>query len=322
MKVNSTDNIQQQDLLSKLTGEIDQAIKLLRESQHIIDSKEMIPNPTLPSALFDQCLALCKEHSEAKPEPIRTVHHFACTGGSLISKCIASMPNIQLLSEVDPLSTLRTVPTKQQFTPTDMVELMRQSTRGTSAEFIINIFLNNLEAVYSNSLRCGLRLVLRDHAHSHYCKGASIAELPNLLGIIATKFPTLSVVTVRDPIDSYLSLKFNGWVQFSPPTFDEYCARYAAFIRSYEGCPIIRFEDFVIDPPTEMKRICDLLNLPFNPDFQELFSVHKISGDSGRTGDVIEARPQRSMDAVLLNEIEKSSIYQYVRSMLGYSSGC
>lgn len=313
------DTMQPKDLVSKLTVELDDALRLLKDSAHMVSTKNLSESQSLPSNLLDQCLALCKQHHAVKPEPIRTVHHFACTGGTLISKCIASMPNIQLLSEVDPLSTLLNPSAKRQFTPTDMVALMRHSTRGTSTELIINIFLNNLETVYSNSLGCGLRLVLRDHAHSHYCMGASIPERPNLLGIIATRYPALSVVTVRDPIDSFVSLKAFGSVHFSPPTFDEYCARYAAFIRSYEGSPIIRYEDFINDPPTEMFKICNYLNLPYNPNFSELFGVHRISGDSGRSGDIIEARPRRSISTKLLNEIETSTKYQDVRSLLGYS---
>ena len=318
MRAIPMDTMQPKDLVSKLTIELDEALRLLKESEHTVNTKNLPESQSLPSNLLDQCLALCKQHYAAKPEPIRIVHHFACTGGTLISKCIASMPNTQLLSEVDPLSTVKSSD-KSQFTPTDMIALMRQSTRGVSTELIIDLFLNNLGTIYSELLNCGLRLVLRNHVHSHYCRDAIIPERPSLLEIVTTKFPTLSVVTVRDPIDSYVSLKANGWMQFSPPTFDEYCARYAAFIRSYEGSPVVRFEDFVNDPATEMKKICDFLDLPFNLDFLELFSVHRISGDSGRTGDVIEPRPRQPMDAVLLNEIENSSKYQYVRSLLGYT---
>ncbi len=310
---------QKHNIISKLTVELDEALWLIREFQQDVDVKNFASDNALPSNLLDQCLALCEEHFETKPEPIRTVHHFACTGGTLISKCIASMPNTQLLSEVDPLSSLVRPSAKPKFTPTDMVTLMRQSTRGTSTQLLIDLFLNNLEIIYSKLIPCGLRLVLRDHAHSHYCSGAIILERPSLLDIIAARFSTLSIVTVRDPIDSYLSLKSQGWMHFSPSSFDEYCARYTYFIRSYEGMPIVRYEDFVNEPSTEMVKICNLLELPFNPDFPELFDAFQISGNSGRSGDIIEKRPRRSLDAAILSDMETSAKYQVVRSMLGYS---
>jgi len=69
-----------------------------------------------------------------------------------------------------------------------------------------------------------------------------------------------------------------------------------------------------------MKKNCEFLDLPFNPDFREIFSVHQMSGDSGRSGDTIEKRSRRPIDTKLLREMETSAKYQYVRSMLGYRS--
>ncbi len=319
MKVVSMNNKHKKDILSKLTDEIDEALKLLRDAQQLEGPKDLVADfSTLPSNLFDQCLALCEEYSAANPEPVRTVHHLACSGGTLISKCIASMPNTQVLSEVDPLSNYGYSSNKPKFAPTNMVALMRQSSRGTTTELILELFLNNLEAIYFKSQSDGLRLILRDHAHSHYCVNTSIPERPSLLRIIETRFSTLSVVVVRDPIDSYLSLQDNGWLHFSPATFDEYCGRYITFIRSYKGLPIICYEDFVENPAGEMEKICNFLDLPFNPDFQELFRAFRLSGDSGRAGVTIEPRPRRSVDAAILNEMETSTKYQAVRPMLGY----
>jgi hypothetical protein len=305
-------------IVSKLAIELDAALGLLREFQQVADTQNPEKNLTSPLTLLDQCMALCTEHSAAQPEPVRTVHHFACTGGTLISKCIASMPNTQLLSEVDPFNTPVKAPAKPQFAPTDMVTLMRQSTRGTSHELIAELFLNNLEVIHRQTMNSGLRLVLRHHAHSHYCRGNEVQDRPDLRTLVSSKFPVLSLVTVRDPIDSYLSLKANGWVHFTPATFDEYCRRYLAFIRAYEGVPIIRFEDFVNDPENEMVKICELLDLPFNPDFRDLFSVYRITGDSGRSGISIETRPRRTVDTALASEFKTSVNYQNLRLTFGF----
>ena len=35
---------------------------------------------------------------------LRSIHHLACTEGTLISKCIASMPDVALISEVNPMN--------------------------------------------------------------------------------------------------------------------------------------------------------------------------------------------------------------------------
>lgn len=313
------DSDAQESLVSRLTVELDAALGLLREFQQIGDVPALARDHVVPSNLLEQCLALCAEHSALQPEPIRTVHHFACTGGTLICKCIASMPNTQLLSEVDPLSTPVQSSAKPLFSPTDMVTLMRQSTRGATPELVMELFLNNLGVIYPESTRSGLRLVLRDHAHSHYCRGGDIPDRPSLRNLVASRFPVLSVMTVRDPIDSYLSLRANGWVHFTPATFDEYCRRYINFIHDHAEVSIIRYEDFLDDPEAEMMKICRLLDLPFNADFRDLFSVYRITGDSGRSGVHIETRSRRHIDAELAGEIGASTNYQRLRSLLGFS---
>ena len=38
---------------------------------------------------------------------LRTIHHLACTGGTVISKCLAAMPDVALISEVNPFRAPR-----------------------------------------------------------------------------------------------------------------------------------------------------------------------------------------------------------------------
>lgn len=300
-----------------LAAEIDAALHLLKDFSKTMEthSGNIIK---APATLLEQCLAICAQQRATQQEPIRTLHHFACTGGTLISKCVAAMPNTQLLSEVDPLSTPANPPAQPQFAPSDMVKLMRQSTRGVSDSLIIELFLNNLRIIYSEAVSTGQRLILRDHAHSHFCKGTEVPTRPNLREILQAEFPVLSVLTVRHPIDSYLSLKSNGWVNFKPASFDEYCKRYIFFLTAYKNVPIIRFEDFVNEPQQIMQKICSILDLPFNEQFIDLFNVNKLSGNSGRGGDIIEAKPRREIDSETANEISNSDNFKELNKLLEY----
>jgi hypothetical protein len=46
--------------------------------------------------------------------------------------------------------------------------------------------------------------------------------------------------------------------------------------------PIIRYEDFVHTPNEVMNNVCELLKIPFNDQFSDLFSAINLTGDSGR----------------------------------------
>lgn len=302
--------------VDKLVSTLDEALSLLRDFSKIT---EITPaQDQSPASLIEQCMALCSKQETVIQEPVRTVHHFACTGGTLICKCIAAMPNILLLSEADPLSTMQVGGPKPIFAPTDIVSLMRQSSRGSSDDLVIKLFTNNLEIIHTEAVHTGQRLVIRDHAHSHFCVGSEVPTRLSFREIIASKLPVLSLVTVRHPLDSYASLKANGWIHFTPPTLDEYCKRYLAFMKVNDGVPVIKYEDFVENPNEVMAQICTILDIPFSDQFMELFSVFKLTGDSGRTGSVIEQKPRRALCDDVLNEIGDSASYSAVQALLKY----
>ncbi|HJV25554.1 MAG TPA: hypothetical protein VJ673_07695 [Aromatoleum sp.] len=303
------------DGVQALTGAIDDALSLLNGFRKT-NAGALLPTSN-PSDLLSQCLDLCAQYRSAASEPIRTVHHFACTGGTLVTKCIATTPNSQVLSEVDPLST-QLDQQKPRFAPTDIITQMRQSTQGASQELLIELFLNSIELVKRDADSRGLRLVVRDHAHSHYCRGPGIPDRPNLRQILESRFTTLSVLTVRHPLDSFLSLKGNGWLNFAPQTIDEYSQRYLTFLDAYQGLPVVRYEDLVDSPSTTMQRIALHLDLPFFDQFLELFSAFHLTGDSGRTSDILEQKPRRQIDDDLSDQLKASESYRRLLDALEY----
>lgn len=300
----------------------------LRDSLRLLREAGVEPASSMPgevpdgSLLLQECVTLCDEaHAVPRPgpDPVRTIHQFACSGGTLISKCIAAMPNVQLLSEVDPLFPgppgARDEP---KFTPSDMTALLRASTRGTNDALIAKVFQAALQVIHAHATEGGLHLVLRDHAHSHYCRGTAVPQRPGLRAMVAQVAPVRSLVTVRDPLDSFTSLRRNGWIHFLPADFETYCRRYIQFLDDHADVPIVRYEDLAADPPGGMRRICQALELQYVDEFAALFSAFRISGDSGRSGDEIALRPRRAEATALLSQVRKSATYRLLASRLGY----
>jgi hypothetical protein len=306
----------QRRALERLAGSIDDALELV---EHLSQSRGTLHAVEPPASLLEQCVELCAQLDEARLEPVRTVHHLACTGGTLICKGLAAMPNVQLLSEADPLSPFaRPKGDEPRFAPADLTLLALQSTRGAPPELLTEIFLGGFAALYGETVRAGQRLVVRDHAHGHFCAGPAVPERPTLRAILAARFALRSIVTVRHPLDSFLSLRAAGWVHFEPATFEEYCRRCAAFLDAYPDCEVVRYEDFLAAPQAVMTRVCEVLELPFSSQFVELFDVFRLTGESGRSGGVIEARPRRQVDAELAGELERSPSYAALVARLGY----
>lgn len=304
--------------LQSLADVLDEALCLLEAHGAAINPSTSAA--TIQPSLFEQCIELCRQVGAREAEPIRTIHHLSCTGGTLMTKCLAAMPNVTVLNEVDPLSKIQFNPEKPNFSPTDMLALVRQGDHRVSDDLLIQLFLQNLKILRSELAATGKRLLLRDHSHSHFLMDRSVKKRVSVLSMVAGQFATHSVVTVRNPLDSFLSLSKLGWETFQPFTFDEYCMRYMQFLDAYNGIPIFKYEDFVNEPVMRMEQICTALRLTYSPGFTETFDVFKFSGDSGRSGMAIKPRARRPYDSAFLEEVKTSDSYQLLAKRLGYEA--
>ncbi|MGH1413623.1 MAG: sulfotransferase [Pelagimonas sp.] len=301
-----------QDLLANL-GE---ALELLEEYDGGALTARDLAEP-LPS-LLDQCAAL----TDALPAqaPLRSLHHMACCGGTLIAKCLSVMPNVTMLSEMDPLSQIGlprpgVVP---PFRPWDLIFAGRASPRGISDEVACRIFVAGLREMQVALAETGQHLCLRDHAHSQFCTRSDPMARPTLRDMMTEVAPVRSVVTVRHPLDAFLSLSQNAWVHFSPDTLDEYAKRYMLFLEAHAGLAIHRYEDFVADPEAELEQICDVLELAYQPGAETLLPIVSLSGDSGRSGSHIAPRPRRPVPEPLMQEARESAQFAALCDRLGY----
>ncbi|SER10622.1 hypothetical protein [Thalassovita taeanensis] len=302
--------------LQELAEELEQSLALLGNYRQAVGDD--LPIERLPS-LLEQCQALC-ETPEA-PLCVRSIHHFACSGGTLISKSLSALPNIVTLSEVDPLSQMQVSSEKSPpptFAPTDLILGLRHAAREVDETLLAEVFNAGVRVSLEYLGRRGLYLLLRDHTHSQFCTERDPDERPTLYEILCNAFPVHSLVTVRHPLDSFLSLRLNGWILFSPATLEEYSQRYLSFLDRYGGLPVVKYEDFVADPEQVLAQMSEILNLPFNPMALDILQVIRLTGDSGRAGVRISSRPRRQVPAELETERAESLGYKALCDRLSY----
>lgn len=295
-------------------------LETLDEALTLLGGYALEPRQTadpLPS-LLSQCEAFCALALVA--EPVRTIHHMACTGGTLISKCLATLPNTLLLSEINPLSTMHVKEGMGQFAPTDLLLAMRKAVRPQDDDTLIRVFLSSMATLLADCSAKGIHLVLRDHAHSSFCTTAAAVAQPALHEILSREFPRRSVVTVRHPLDSFLALHSHKWSNVIPFTLEEYALRYEVFLDRHIDIPVCRYEDFVAAPEATLEQICSHLELPTPPGVIELISAVTLTGDSGRSGVIIEPRPRRPIPDEIRSSIDESKAYRRLCERFGYTS--
>lgn len=275
-----------------------------------------IERKSLPS-LLDRCHELVADARSAPVEPVRTIHHLACTGGTLIAKCLASMPNVQLLGEINPFSR-QASESKANFHPTDLVRLARSSTRGVSDDAIAEMFAASIGVLHRHCTKQGSHLVLRDHAHSSFCFGDRAPTARTLRDALRGHFQLRSIVTVRHPLDSYLSLHHNGWRHFTPASLDEYAERYMHFLDRHADCELFYYEDFVGDADVALSEMTKALDLNFRSVYRDVFAAHSLSGDSGRRGSKIDRREPREIPKEVRKELFGAIRFAELCERLGY----
>ncbi|WP_146591376.1 sulfotransferase [Puniceibacterium confluentis] len=302
------------ELLAALEGTLE-----LLQRDGGIQADESADEPGLPlPSLLAQCADRVAALEAAPARPVRTLHHMACTGGTLIAKALAAMPNTVMMSEIDPLSTLHLRAPRPPFLPTDLIAGLRYSPRGIGEETIQRMFGAALSALHDDLGARGLTLVLRDHAHSQFCTHQNRHARPTLYRMVADILPVRAVVTVRHPLDSFLSLRNNKWLHFEPATFEEYCLRYSDFLDAHAGLPLWQYEAFVADPAGVLQEICAALDLSFSPGFEALLPLMALSGDSGRSGTMISSRPRRAVPGDLQDSLTTSAAYARLCERLEY----
>lgn len=304
-----------ENILTEVTEAVADALKILSQARSHEGPDRRADSQALPS-LLERCEQYLGKDWKPQSEPVRLIHHFACTGGTLITKSLACSPNVQVLSELDPLSPK--TPASGKFNPTDLIQLLQHGNRRASKDDKLALFLASFAALYGSASLKGLRMLVRDHTHSHFCTGEGVAERPTLAGILAAHYETRSIVTVRHPLDSWLSLVNNQWVEFSPATLEEYAARYLAFLSAYPNAKVFKYEDFVACPDQVLRDMCTELALPFPPGYQTLFPAHSFSGDSGRKGSVIAPRERRAAPDELVDEASESEAFRSLCEQLSY----
>ena len=184
----------------------------------------------------------------------------------------------------------------------------------------IHIFKEQIKQCLEISSKDDVDLVLRDHSHTDFHTGNQESSKCPIQDYLTDEYNLISVVTVRHPIDSYLSLIKNGWEQhFQPNSFDEYCRRYLAFLEKYSHLKVIRYEDFCDRPEQKMKEICEVLDIAYEKNFIYNYGRYELTGDSGRRGtEKIEKRKRREIPQEVRSEIKKSENSNELIDRLGY----
>src|SRR5690554_3748477 len=188
--------------LKTLQQELQQALSLIDDfsTAHSNAGTALLDTGGLGNtqSLLERCAAVVKASNANTKPTLRIIHHFACSGGTLISKCLAAQPNVFLLSELHPTTRLGMNINKAAYTPRDITTQAIYGRVPNVDALAEKVFVSGIIETEKHIREHGGYLVLRAHTHADYCTDKPIPEIDTVTRLLAPHFELKQVVTVRN----------------------------------------------------------------------------------------------------------------------------
>ena len=267
-------------------------------------------------------------------QKIRLIHNMARSGSTLICKCLGCMKGVVLLSEIHPQGWEVFNPIKQA------QEWFGLLSRG-DIDGLLKIndlsFADVIGLIELRARQRGGNLVIRDWSHFDFTGYPFISTpgyRPLLYDELAESFDVIRIAVTRDPVAQWQSLANLAVMEKALLSGEFGVDRFLEGYRKYaELCTetgFIRYEDFVLKPEIEMRRLCSNLQIEFDPDFINNWPDYKtITGDipdpanpddikRPRDSNEILSLPGRPVEPDLRNIFLANADYRRACELLGY----
>lgn len=270
---------------------------------------------------------------------VRLLHMMARSGGTIIAKCIGVMPRVVMLSEVHPavpglMHTPSTKKTKNalgvlwSFDPLRQADqwyglLTAEDKDRIRASRSVLPFDESVAMIERRARDRGLALVIRDWAHLDFLGEPFLPDPPGrfaAVGTLAPRFRLLRAITVRHPIDQWLSMRNLPMLREEIP-LEAYLRGCRRFAEEAVKLGFTRFEDFAADPQRHVRELCSQLELEFDAGFVQRWPGYKtITGDVGgsRAQTSISPPARRAVEEPLLERFGRNEDYRATVDLLGY----
>jgi hypothetical protein len=257
---------------------------------------------------------------QAERPVVRILHQMARSGGTVICKCLGSMSDVVLLSEIHPRGSRLFNPLRQAqqwFQLLTAADVERLRIAGAIA------FGDAIALVYERCQERGKTLLLRDWSHLDF---TAVPFLPapsyrlTIAEVLGEQFEVRHMATVRHPLDQWLSLR-NLALVHGKLSLEAFMRGYRRFAEHCTQIGFVRYEDFTRGPREALQLLCRELDLRYDPGWEQRWSSYTtITGEvqSRRAGTRIAPVPRQAMEAGLRETCEANTDYRESVRLLGY----
>ena len=245
---------------------------------------------------------------------------FARSGGTLLNRCLGSLPDVVIMSEVNLLGGGWGTEKEKSLTT-----IKTQAKRWYGINLKNDDFVNSAVELADICVDRNKKLIIRDwsfinftpHKYNNFSppnKLLSFEELRNERDVTSFAF-------VRDAIDV--------WISRGMPSTDIFFGQYNNYIKEVlkNKITIFKYEDFCKNPDGEMKKICKYIHVPYSGVYRNYSDFIKVNGDiqnkrksRGLKYNKIIPLKRKTIPIRKIIEINKCTEMIEINKLLGYKT--
>lgn len=214
---------------------------------------------------------------------IRLMHSYARSGGTLLNKCLSSLPETVVVSEVSPFGGGGGAPNNNPST------VWEQARDWFDIKLYEREYFSALQELDEICIKQGRHLIVREWSYINFNTHATLpGHRPSNLfvtyeGLKERGIPLKSFALLRDPADVWISRRM--------PSTDVFFGRYNKYLEELDAIGeknLFTFEAFTRDPDAVLQSICEAIDLPFSNAWKNQAQFIDACGDTALN------KPQRA----------------------------
>lgn len=245
---------------------------------------------------------------------------YARSGGTILNKCLGSMDNVIMISEINPLGGGWGKEREHSYTT-----VQEQAYHWYGIELSQTSFEGAIQELYEYCVQKEKKLILRDWTFVNF----SMHEYNNMKP--PGKFLSLDVLNdiglnpipfalVRNAIDV--------WISRGKPDVETFFKEYSRYVDKIidHHIPWIRYEDFCIDPKGSIQKICQIIGIEYTDAWKNFANFVYVNGDvqlknsRSNVDKEIKLLKRMSISKEEVDKLYRSEIWQKVNEKLHYDA--
>ncbi len=244
---------------------------------------------------------------------------FASSGGTLLNQCLGCLPNVVILSEVNPLGGGR------GRGPVWFDTVKDQAREWYQIDLKSDNFAEGVQELEQICEHTARQLVVREWTFINFMpyepNGWNPPNKLLTLEAIEKRCEVIPFAFVRDSIDV--------WISRGTPAADVFFEHYLRYVEALleNRVPVFKYEDFCRRPDVILRNICEYSGLTYSDSYQNYASflnvngeVQNIDGSRGTRQGRIKLLRRRHLPEDKIMEANENADMVRANTLLGYSA--